>query len=499
MRLSIVVMVLAVLAGCSGGGDTCNGVGERECNGVCVDTNTDKQNCGGCGNTCGGTATCEAGRCVCSGGLDYCNGACVNYQTDRQNCGGCQAPCQGGQQCQAGKCVTAYEETCDGVDNDLDGQTDEDANGQPLKRACDNLCGPGTETCQSGKYQNCTAPAPKDETCNEKDDDCDGLTDEGVTTTWYNDWDLDGYGDPDLAYAVQACTKPADGSGPDASNYVADNTDCDDGYSGRDEGKLIHPGATEACDDIDNNCDGNVDEGCTCVVGNQRPCGTDVGECNPGTQTCVNLGGGPEWGACGGAGYVPPQPTETCNGLDDDCDGSTDEEMADDLYEVNDTCAGARVLPDLFQEQSISVANLTLYHGTGTAKDSDWFKVRAIEGQNLDCTTHPMEPQCGFVFQSKFHIPEGAPKEAYKLCVYAIDRCSGITASNTFCTTAADWNETQKAYLLALSFEGTCWLDDSWDFLVEVKYATPEAAQSCKPYDLRFDFSWQGSIQDPCP
>ena len=86
------------------------------------------------------------------------------------------------------------------------------------------------------------------ETCNELDDDCDGLTDEDVIgggTTWYDDDDRDGYGNPDDT--AVACTVP--------DGYVADGTDCDDTESG------IYPGATEDTgDDVDNDCDGAVDE-----------------------------------------------------------------------------------------------------------------------------------------------------------------------------------------------------------------------------------------------
>ncbi len=70
----------------------------------------------------------------------------------------------------------------------------------------------------------------------------------------------------------------------------------------------------ESCNGADDDCDGRVDEGLS------RRCGTDVGECVAGTQTCA--GGG--WGAC--RGEVPPR-AEDCNGRDDDCDGGTDEAL----------------------------------------------------------------------------------------------------------------------------------------------------------------------------
>ena len=64
-------------------------------------------------------------------------------------------------------------------------------------------------------------------------------------TTWYADADGDGYGDS--SDSQDACSAP--------SGYVADSTDCDDSDN------AINPGAAEACDGIDNDCDSSVDEG----------------------------------------------------------------------------------------------------------------------------------------------------------------------------------------------------------------------------------------------
>ena len=82
------------------------------------------------------------------------------------------------------------------------------------------------------------------EICDGVDNNCDGNIDEGVGNTYYQDNDGDGYGNP--SNTIQACSAP--------SGYVSDNTDCDDSNAG------IHPGATEICDTVDNDCDGEVDE-----------------------------------------------------------------------------------------------------------------------------------------------------------------------------------------------------------------------------------------------
>ena len=64
-------------------------------------------------------------------------------------------------------------------------------------------------------------------------------------TSFYRDADEDGYGNPGIS--TQACTAP--------SGYVSNNTDCYDGNS------AVNPGALEVCDGLDNNCNGQADEG----------------------------------------------------------------------------------------------------------------------------------------------------------------------------------------------------------------------------------------------
>jgi hypothetical protein len=72
------------------------------------------------------------------------------------------------------------------------------------------------------------------------------------------------------------------------------------------------------CNGLDDNCDGTVDEGCACVPGTIRQCGTDLGECEFGAQTCTSQG---TWGTC--TGGVGPT-NRSCDVLDHDCDGVAD-------------------------------------------------------------------------------------------------------------------------------------------------------------------------------
>ncbi|WP_258104542.1 putative metal-binding motif-containing protein [Marinoscillum sp. MHG1-6] len=85
------------------------------------------------------------------------------------------------------------------------------------------------------------------ELCDGLDNDCDGIIDNDVTTTYYRDADSDGYGDPDST--TQACSLP--------EGFVENADDCDDSDSYNKPGTPL-----EICDGVDNDCDGLIDEEC---------------------------------------------------------------------------------------------------------------------------------------------------------------------------------------------------------------------------------------------
>ena len=116
-------------------------------------------------------------------------------------------------------------------------------------------------------------------------------------------------------------------TGPPSSQNVGvckdGKTTCDSGTWGACLGEVV-PGI-EVCNELDDDCNGSVDEGCSCVDGKTRICysgasGTDGnGPCKAGIQTCA----GGKWPVlC--VGEVTPA-AETCNGVDDDCDGKVDD------------------------------------------------------------------------------------------------------------------------------------------------------------------------------
>jgi hypothetical protein len=92
----------------------CSGV---MCEGACVDTLTDGNNCGSCGNVCQGGATCQNGSCQggqCGGRMVLCEGICTDITSDPNNCGACGQRCNGSN-CSNGICGGGQVTGCNGL------------------------------------------------------------------------------------------------------------------------------------------------------------------------------------------------------------------------------------------------------------------------------------------------------------------------------------------------------------------------------------------------
>lgn len=167
------------------------------------------------------------------------------------------------------------------------------------------------------------------EYCGGIDDDCDGLIDEtgdnGVIDekTWYLDGDRDGWGDDGLTYV---------GCEPDVG-YVYEGGDCDDTQ------RTVYPGADEVCDGLDNDCDGATDDDDTDVPVDPATWYRDADGDGWGTdadtmQACTpDEGYVPDVGDCDdSSATIFPLAAETCNEVDDDCDGAIDEGVETSFY-----------------------------------------------------------------------------------------------------------------------------------------------------------------------
>jgi hypothetical protein len=160
-----------------------------------------------------------------------------------------------------------------------------------------------------------------DEVCDGIDNNCVlGTTDE-ATATYYRDEDGDGHGTRTVSR--DACELP--------SGYATTDDDCDDLRAS------VYPGATEICDEIDNNCDGTVDEGLTSTFYADHD-GDTFGDATLPTTACEAPDGYvADATDCQDADpLIFPGAPEVCNGVDDDCDASVDEEVTSTFYLDND-------------------------------------------------------------------------------------------------------------------------------------------------------------------
>ena len=294
---------------------------------ICVGLPAGPEQCDGIDNDCNdlvdedlGATTCGVGVCLhtvnnCVDGvpqvceptdgvdLEKCNGLdddCDDAVDEGDDWGECVVEnefgsCPGASVCKSGsllcKAVPPAPEVCDGADNDCDDEIDEELDGQACLVENEYGACPGVAEC-AGAVGSCIGPSPAPEVCDGLDNDCDGTVDEDLGSTEC------GLGV--CNHTVQNCV----GGIPQACEPM-------DGFD------------LEKCDGLDNDCDGTADEG----LGSTE-CG--LGVCLHTVNNCV--GGIPQ--ACD---PMDGSDLEKCDGMDNDCDGETDEDFSDhDLDGVMD-------------------------------------------------------------------------------------------------------------------------------------------------------------------
>ncbi len=228
-------------------------------------------------------------------------------------------------------------EICDGIDNNCDGLTDPDDSTDALTwysdfdgdgygdpdpaystLSCDLPSGYVASATDCNDGDSSINPAAF-EVCDGIDNDCDGRIDPSDSvdaTTWYEDFDGDGYGDPSLLWTVDACVMP------DGYTSAADATDCNDIVA------AINPGADEVCDEVDNDCDGATDPSSAIDASTwyADSDGDTYGDADSTDVACYESDG---WVAdatdCNDTdAAINPGAVEICDGIDNNCDGDID-------------------------------------------------------------------------------------------------------------------------------------------------------------------------------
>ncbi len=256
---------------------------------------------------------CEAKICVAQENDCQCQSAATNIGHSTPCWSGDDGFCSGQRICEESglspcDAPLPEAEVCDGLDNDCDGMADEEVAPETCELSNEHGTCTGQTACYQGKSL-CAASDPKPEVCDGLDNDCDGEVDEeGATdcTPWFVDSDGDGYGSPEVHCTCQ----------PGAS--AADNSlDCDDANPD------VFVAAPEKCDNLDNDCDGSVDEDCDldgdgyCAM---SPLAAGPGMvCKHALVDCNDL-----------SASIHPGHPEWCDGLDNDCDQVADEGCDED-------------------------------------------------------------------------------------------------------------------------------------------------------------------------
>lgn len=290
---------------CTPGAETCIAGAWGPCDGavepmpmeICdpekLDENCNGTNNEGCGCIDGEMQPCGKDEGVCKPGTQTCAGGTWSAQ-----CDGAVDP-KKPEACDQAR----QDEDCDGWQNELclcvDGE----------KRTCGKnvgICKPGMQTCAGGIWSECAGAVDpgKPEACDQagQDEDCDGEKNEGCTCT-------DG--------AKQPC-------GKDKGICKPGMQTCAGGSWSTPCVGAVDPGQAEVCDQarLDEDCDGEPNEGCDCIDGTEDACPSMPGVCDPGRHKCEKG----TWSGCTG---MVMGTAEVCDGQDNDCNGPVDDSVTD--------------------------------------------------------------------------------------------------------------------------------------------------------------------------
>ena len=255
-----------------------------------------------------------------------------------------------------------------------------------------------------------------DEVCDGVDQDCNGAVDDNAIdgTTYYKDYDLDGFGDPLVTKVSCEVLK----------GWVTDDQDC------ADDDPLVYPGAPEKCNGYDDNCDGNIDEKpVDAPTWYADTDGDDQGDVDNTAIACH----APDGYVTTATDCDDTNPNiysgapEYCDGADDDCNGVVDNDPVDGTTWYADVDAdgyGDEADPQVACEQPLG----TIAKG-GDCNDHDnhaWPGAPEIcgDGQVNDCDATPNDAAaiCG-----GWGDPVAADDVAWSMTLASTDSYLGAT------------------------------------------------------------------------